>query len=73
MWWGLYLIACGTWPGALTVLSPAVMTWFLASKTGKPLMEEHLSRTRQAYADYVRRTSGFIPLRPKSSPSQRSR
>ncbi len=73
VWWGLYLLACGTWPGVAMVLSPLVMTWFLASKTGKPLLEEHLSRTRPAYAGYVRRTSGFIPLPPKSSPSQRSR
>lgn len=65
VWWGLYLTACGTWAGAGTVLSAAVMTYFLAAKTGKPLMESHLSSSRPGYAAYVRRTSGFFPLPPK--------
>jgi steroid 5-alpha reductase family enzyme len=65
VWWGLYLIAAEHWPGPLTVFSPLVMTYFLLAKTGKPLLEEHLTRTRPDYADYVRRTSGFFPLPPK--------
>lgn len=65
VWWGLYLMACGTLPGAATILSPVAMTYFLAAKTGKPLMERHLSTSRPGYADYVRRTSGFLPLPPK--------
>jgi steroid 5-alpha reductase family enzyme len=64
VWWGLYLIACVDWPGALTILSPAAMTYFLTAKTGKPLMEAYLARTRPAYADYVARTSPFLPRRP---------
>ncbi|MBO3749781.1 DUF1295 domain-containing protein [Streptosporangiaceae bacterium NEAU-GS5] len=65
VWWGLFLIAAERWPGVLTVLSPIVMTYFLAAKTGKPLLERQLTRTRPAYADYVRRTSGFVPLPPR--------
>ncbi|MFB9660153.1 DUF1295 domain-containing protein [Glycomyces mayteni] len=65
VWWGLYLTACGTWPGAATVLSAALMTYFLAAKTGKPLMESHLAATRPAYAAYTRRTSGFLPRPPR--------
>ena len=49
----------------VTVLSPLLMTWFLAAKTGKPLMEKQLSKSRPGYADYVSRTSGFIPLPPR--------
>jgi len=64
VWWGLYLVACVGWPGPLTVLSPLLMTYLLARRTGKPLMEAHLSRTRPEYAGYVARTSGFIPRRP---------
>jgi steroid 5-alpha reductase family enzyme len=63
VWWGLYLFACTDWPGIITILSPLLMTYFLAAKTGKPLMEEHLG-TRPGYAEYVRRTSSFLPRRP---------
>ncbi|QSB06410.1 DUF1295 domain-containing protein [Natronoglycomyces albus] len=67
VWWGLFVMACGSWVGAATIVAPLTMTYFLAAKTGKPLMEEHLSRTRPEYVDYINRTSGFVPLPPKSS------
>ena len=41
------------------------MTWLLAKGTGKPLLEKDMSSRRPGYADYVRRTSGFVPLPPK--------
>ncbi|MFI6908232.1 DUF1295 domain-containing protein [Nonomuraea sp. NPDC050394] len=65
VWWGLFLIAAERWPGVLTILSPVVMTYFLLAKTGKPMLERQLSSTRPGYADYIRRTSGFVPLPPK--------
>jgi steroid 5-alpha reductase family enzyme len=64
VWWGLFAIAATGWHGWLTVLSPAVMTYLLARGTGKPLMEKHMSQ-RPGYAEYVSRTSGFIPLPPR--------
>ncbi|MDQ3578416.1 MAG: DUF1295 domain-containing protein [Actinomycetota bacterium] len=67
LWWGLYLLACHTWIGAATVLSPLLMTYLLAKGTGKPLTEKHLSKSRPGYADYVARTSGFFPLPPKKN------
>jgi steroid 5-alpha reductase family enzyme len=63
VWWGLYLVACVHWLGVLMILSPSLMTYFLAGKTGKPLMEEYLG-ARPGYAEYVRRTSSFLPRRP---------
>lgn len=65
VWWGLFLMACHHVPGAFTVLSPVVMTWLLARGTGKPLLERDIRQRRPDYADYVRRTSGFLPLPPK--------
>lgn len=65
VWWGVYLIACQSWPGVLTVLSPLLMTWLLARGTGKPLLERNIRRRRPEYAEYVERTSGFLPLPPK--------
>jgi steroid 5-alpha reductase family enzyme len=67
VWWGLFLIAADAGWSWLTVLSPILMTWFLAAKTGKPLMERSLAKRRPGYADYVERTSGFIPRPPRRS------
>ncbi|MGW5053776.1 DUF1295 domain-containing protein [Actinokineospora sp. NPDC004072] len=65
VWWGLYLLACHSWWGAATVVSPLVMTYLLARGTGKPLTEGHLAASRPGYAAYVARTSGFVPLPPR--------
>ncbi|GAA1923223.1 DUF1295 domain-containing protein [Nocardioides marmoribigeumensis] len=63
-WWGIWLVAvdAGGW---WTVLSPVVMTWLLAKGTGAALLEKDIHDRRPEYVDYVRRTSGFIPLPPK--------
>jgi steroid 5-alpha reductase family enzyme len=38
----------------------------LVRHTGKKLLEKHMARSKgDAYADYVRRTSGFIPWPPR--------
>lgn len=72
VWWGIFLVAAQAWPGALTVLSPLVMTYLLANGSGKPLLEKDMSSRRPGYDDYVRRTSGFIPLPPKKTRPQES-
>ncbi len=47
------------------VACPAYMTNMLVRHTGKRLLEKHMARSKgAAYADYVRRTSGFIPWPP---------
>lgn len=67
VWWGLFLLAASHWSGWVFVLSPVLMTWTLAKGTGVPLTEKRMSSTRRGYADYVRRTSGFVPRPPKKS------
>jgi steroid 5-alpha reductase family enzyme len=64
VWAGLFLVAADSWPGVLTVLSPALMVWTLTAKTGKPLTEKAMS-SRRGYREYVESTSGFIPWPPK--------
>ncbi|HEX3785372.1 MAG TPA: DUF1295 domain-containing protein [Pseudonocardiaceae bacterium] len=71
VWWGLYLLACHSWAGVATVFAPLVMTALLARGSGKPILERAMLARRPAYADYVRRTSGFFPLPPKRSTSAR--
>jgi steroid 5-alpha reductase family enzyme len=67
VWFGLWLLACSHWLGVLTVVAPIYMTNMLVRHTGKKLLEKHMARSKgAAYADYVRRTSGFIPLRPRA-------
>ncbi|MFY0409294.1 DUF1295 domain-containing protein [Solicola sp. PLA-1-18] len=65
VWWGIWLVAASSWAGLVTVVGPLAMTYFLAGKTGKPLTEASMSRSKPGYADYVRRTSGFLPLPPR--------
>ena len=64
VWWGLTLLACRSWWGLATIPSALAMTYFLMNKTGKPLLEKHMS-DRPGYADYVERTSGFLPRPPR--------
>jgi steroid 5-alpha reductase family enzyme len=64
-WWGLFTIALSTPLGAFTVLSPAVMTFFLIRISGVALLERSIAKRRPGYTDYVRRTSAFVPMPPR--------
>lgn len=66
VWTGLFLVAADSWPGILTILSPALMIWALSSRTGKPLTEKAMSG-RPGHKEYVARTSGFFPLPPRKN------
>jgi steroid 5-alpha reductase family enzyme len=65
VWWGLYAIAASTPAGRYTVLSPLLMTFLLLRVSGVPLLEKRLRRSRPEYAEYVRRTSAFVPWPPQ--------
>lgn len=64
VWWGLFVVAAEAWPGVLTVLSPVVMTYFLAFATGARLLESEMAK-RPGYPEYMERTSMFFPLPPR--------
>jgi steroid 5-alpha reductase family enzyme len=66
VWWGLYLIALSTGAAWWTVVSPLVMSVLLLRVSGKDHLERAMSK-RPGYADYARRTSGFVPLPPRGS------
>jgi steroid 5-alpha reductase family enzyme len=63
-WWGYYLIAlaAGAW---WTLFAPVLMTALLLKVSGVALLEKTLSTTKPQYADYIARTSAFVPLPPK--------
>jgi steroid 5-alpha reductase family enzyme len=64
VWWGFYAFAAAA--GAYwTVFSPVIMTWLLLRVSGVPLLEKGLAKSRPGYAEYVLRTSAFVPWPPK--------
>lgn len=70
VWWGTYVVAASAWPGATTLLSPVVMTYFLVRVTGVRLLEQRMSG-RPGYAEYRARTSAFLPAHlPRVGPAE---
>lgn len=67
-WWGIWLVAADAGWGiaAASVIGPIFLTFTLTRWSGKALLEKGLHKTRPDYADYVQRTSGFIPWPPKA-------
>jgi steroid 5-alpha reductase family enzyme len=65
LWWGIGIVGAETGSGVFGFIGPVVMTFFLLKISGVPMLERSLSRRREGYADYVARTSGFIPRPPK--------
>jgi steroid 5-alpha reductase family enzyme len=68
VWWGLFAFALTTPSQTWTIVGPLVMTYLLTRLSGVPLLERKLVRTRPGYAEYVARTSAFIPWPPRSRP-----
>jgi len=68
LWWGFYLFAVGGgqyW----TVVGPLLITFLLLRVSGVTMLEKELKSSKPGYADYVQRTSAFIPWPPESSTS----
>jgi steroid 5-alpha reductase family enzyme len=65
LWWGIGILALQTswwWAG---LLGPAVMTFMLVRVSGVAMLEKTIGERRPGYEEYVRRTSAFIPARPR--------
>jgi steroid 5-alpha reductase family enzyme len=65
VWVGVYLVACSSGWGWLTILSPIAMIYLLTSLSGKPMLERKLAKTRAGYDEYVATTSSFFPRPPR--------
>lgn len=64
LWWGFYLLAVGAgqpW----TVVGPLLITFLLLKVSGVTMLERNLKRSKPGYAEYVERTSAFVPWPPK--------
>lgn len=68
VWWGLWIVSLGvsyypdTW---WTVISPAVMSFFLIKVSGVALLERAMKKRSADYEAYIARTSSFFPWPPK--------
>lgn len=70
IWVSFFLFALPASWGWTTLFAPALMLFFLLRVTGIPYTEEQSLRSRgEAYREYQRTTSPFIPWFPKTSRS----
>ena len=65
LWWGFWLFAVEQPWGAVSIFAPLLMTFLLVRVSGAAMLDAHLAATKPGYGDYVRRTSTFIPARPR--------
>ena len=66
IWVAFFLFAFPAGWGWVTIFCPALMLFFLLRVTGIPYTEEQSLRSRgEAYRDYQRTTSPFVPWFPK--------
>lgn len=66
VWISYFIFALGCPYGWITVISPALILFFLLKVSGIPLAEaQALSKRPQAYREYQKTTSAFIPLPKK--------
>jgi steroid 5-alpha reductase family enzyme len=65
VWWGIGLIGLVTPWGWLALAGPALMTFLLVRVSGVAMLERSIGSRRPGYAEYVRRTSAFVPMPPK--------
>lgn len=68
VWWGVALVAAESGVGAWGLVGAVVMTVLLRRVSGVTLLERSLVKRREGYADYVARTSPFVPRPPRKTP-----
>ncbi len=66
VWWG-YACICMAAGSFIPVMGSLLMTALIIKVSGVALLEKSLTHTKPQYADYVRRTSAFIPWFPKKN------
>lgn len=64
IWWSFWLfaVAAGAW---WTVYAPLLMSFLLLKVSGVAMLEKTIGSRRPEYADYIERTSAFIPMPPR--------
>jgi len=65
LWWGIWIIALGAGVPLWTILSPITITFLLLKVSGVPMLEAQW-KVNEAYEEYKKKTSVFIPLPTKT-------
>jgi steroid 5-alpha reductase family enzyme len=65
MWWGFFALGIAAGGPWWIILGPTAMSALLIHYSGAGLMEDTIKDRRPGYADYVRRTSLFVPWPPR--------
>ena len=65
LWWGFWLCALDQPLGSPSIFAPLLMTFLLVKVSGVAMLDAHLAATKPGYAEYVRRTSAFLPRPPR--------
>ena len=68
MWVAYFIFALGSPYGWLAIIAPAFMLFLLMKVTGIPIMEQRALKMKgEAFREYMRTTSFFIPMPPKGT------
>ena len=60
IWWAFYLFAVAA-GGAMTILSPLLLSFLLLRVSGVSLLEKDIGERRPAYREYAKVTNAFFP------------
>jgi len=63
MWWGIYIMGLGS-GSELFIISPLTITILVRYVSGVPMLEHHY-KNNEAFQEYAKKTSIFIPWFPK--------
>ena len=66
-WWGIFIVGIAAGAPWWTIIGPLFLSFTLTRWSGAPMLEQSLKKHRPGYEDYIRRTSGFVPLPPKKA------
>lgn len=64
LWWGIWLMVVSLPWGWLAIIGPITITTLILFVSGVPLLEKKYA-TNPAFRDYAKRTSVFVPWKPK--------
>ena len=63
-WWGIWLLAAGLPGGWFGLIGPVTITFLILKVSGVPMLEKKMAKDPD-FAEYMRRTSVFLPWAPK--------
>jgi len=66
VWWGFFIYTLSHPSGWMYIFCPIIMTLFLVKISGVAMLEVKLKKSKPKYAEYIRKTSSFIPMFPKA-------